>query len=125
MHGVLGGTVPASNKRPGHLASKRGPAGQLADQMVSDDEGWFVEIVRGLLPKEAGLALHISTGFEERTCYRYAAGERKPPGYFIRALLRTEEGWQWLAAIMDGSDAAWWRDLQRARRIADALAGIE
>ena len=108
----------------GALASRKGadraPAqmvstGQLADQTVSDpEERWFADICDVLLPKDAGLALHTTTDFEERTCYRYAAGDRKPPGYFIRALLRSREGQVWLNAIMDGSDAPWWRELQGA-----------
>jgi len=96
----------------------RNVSDQLADRLVSDDdEQWFSEIVRALLPKDAGFALHVATGFEERTCYRYAAGDRKPPAYFLRALLRTEQGWQWLAAVMDGSEVGWWRDLSAARDI--------
>lgn len=90
-------------------------ADHVADQTVSETEQWFEEICRALLPKDAGLALHLTTGFEERTCYRYAAGDRKPPAYFLRALLRSEQGWTWLAAIMDGSDAEWWRDIEAAR----------
>lgn len=116
MHGVSSTALSASNK----------PAVQLADQMVSDDgDQWFAAICAGLLPNDAGLQLHIQTGFEERTCYRYAAGDRKPPGYFIRALLRTDAGWQWLAALMAGSDAEWWRDLQRSQRIAEAISKIK
>lgn len=113
MHGVLETA----------LAPSRKAADQLADQTASDE--WFADICRVLLPKDAGLALHVTTGFEERTCYRYAAGDRKPPAYFLRALLRTDQGWQWLAAIMDGSDAEWWRELQRARKIAEAIATVE
>jgi hypothetical protein len=115
MHGVSTAARLASNKR----------TVQLADQMVSDDDKWFTDIIGALLPKDAGLALHVTTGFEERTCYRYAAGDRKPPAYFLRALLRSEQGWTWLAAVMDGTDAEWWLELQRARRIAEAISNIE
>jgi hypothetical protein len=103
-------------------------ADRLTDQTVSDD-GWFVEIVRTLAPKDAGFVLHVLTGFEERTCYRYAAGDRKPPGYFVRALLRSEQGSTWLAALMDGCEAQWWRDLSRAaanhQKIEEIRALIE
>lgn len=96
----------------------------VTDQTDSDDgNDWFVSLIRSLLPKDAGFALHIITGFEERTCYRYANGDRKPPGYLLRQLLRSEHGAQFLAALMDGSDAQWWRDLERERRVgAAALA---
>lgn len=116
MHGVSGTAQVASRKR----------TVQLADQTVSeDDDRWFTDIVGALLPKDAGLALHVTTGFEERTCYRYAAGDRRPPAYFLRALLRSDQGWTWLAAVMDGTDAEWWLELQRARRIAEAISKIE
>jgi hypothetical protein len=87
----------------------------------SSDTRWFCSICRQLSPSDAGFVLHVLTGFELRSCYRYAANETKPPGYFIRALLRSDHGEQWLAALMDGSKASWWRDLQKARRIAQAL----
>lgn len=104
------------------LAASRKSTDQHADQMVSDaDDRWFVDVVQTLLPKDAGLALHLSTGFEERSCYRYASGDRKPPGYFIRSLLRTDDGWQWLSGFMEGSDAQWWLDLQLARDIVTLL----
>src|SRR5262245_44496571 len=80
--------------------------------------GWFANICKGLFALKAGLQLHYITGFEERSCQRYAAGTTEPPGDFVRAFLRSEQGGTFLAAIMDGSEAAWWRDLQRAERIA-------
>lgn len=108
------------------LARSNKHAVQLADQTVSEgDDRWFTDICDQLVPKDGGLALRIATGFEERTCYRYAAGDRKPPAYFLRALLRSDDGWTWLAAVMDGTKAQWWLDLQRARRIAEAIASIE
>jgi hypothetical protein len=84
------------------------------------DEHWFSRAARILLPAKAGTALHYETGFDERLCQRYAAGHVKPPAYFFRALLRTEGGWQWLCAAMEGSDAEWFRQVKRGRRIAEA-----
>ena len=40
--------------------------------------GWFSSIIRQLIGKNAGLALSVITGEEERTCYRYAAGTSNP-----------------------------------------------
>lgn len=106
----MGEMVPYSRKN----ASKFG--GQNNGHMASDEnERWFSDICRVLLPKDAGFSLHVATGIEERTCYRYAAGDRKPSAALIRQLLHSEQGWTWLAAFMDGSDATWWRELQTAR----------
>jgi hypothetical protein len=78
-----------------------------------------------LLPTKPGTALHYITGFDERSCQRYAAGTVKPPAYFLRTLLRTDQGKQWLAAVMDGCDQQWWRDHQRAERIVASEDNID
>lgn len=86
-----------------------------------EDENWFADAARSLLPAKAGTALHYTTGVDERLCQRYAAGHTRPPGYFIRSLLRSEGGWQWLAALMDGAEPQWWADIQRARLDSELL----
>lgn len=121
MHGILPGKPGVAISRAGQSVSETPKAAAtepITDQTDSDGNGWFVAMASALLGKDAGYHLHLITGFEERTCYRYAAGDRKPPGYFICALLRSEQGAQFLAAIMDGSNAEWWRELERAKRIA-------
>ena len=89
------------------------------------DNAWFSGPARAMLGSDPGLGLHILTGIPERTAYRYASGERAPPAYLIRELLRGPHGEQWLSAIMDGSNVQWWRDMQRAERIAAAIDSIE
>lgn len=93
------------------------------DKSVADDENWFSDAVLLLYPEKPGTALHYiaEKQFDERSCQRYAAGTVKPPAYFLRALLRSPHGWQFLAATMDGSDVEWWRDVERARAIKDAI----
>ena len=98
-------------------------AGDIAvvDKSVDDisvADGWFARICKALFTSKAGTACHYDSGVDERSCQRYAAGTVQPSGWFIRALLRSKNGGTWLAAIMDGSDAPWWRQLQRAQRIA-------
>ncbi len=74
-------------------------------------------MVRALLAKP-GLELHLITGLDERSCHRYAAGSVKPPAYFLRALLRSDQGKQFLESLMAGAEPEWWRELKRAERIA-------
>lgn len=120
MHGnIRAGAVAASN-----APDRTGSEITITDQTDSDGENWFSDLARGLLPKDSGFILHLQTGFEERTCYRYASGERKPPGYFIRELLRSDQGWQWLCGLMEGSNAEWWTETKRARAIKDALDNL-
>ena len=93
-----------------------------------DSEDWFGSIARGLLGKDAGFHLHLATGFPEGSCYKYVTTQenrRQPPGYLIRQTLRTDGGYSWLAAYMDGSTAPWWLELQRATRIAEAISKVE
>lgn len=112
-------TAPNAIKSNGRSVSQT----HDTDQTDSDGNGWFVDVARPLLAgTDAGLSLHLLTGFEERTCYRYAAGDRKPPGWFIVSLLRSEQGATWLAAFMDKSEARWWVRHLKAERIYNALA---
>lgn len=124
MHGVLGAARAPSRNGSDRSVAKT----SVTDTSVGDDENWFSDAALSLLGTEKpGTALDCVTDFRfgERNCQRYAGGDVKPPGYFVRALLRGKHGEQWLNAIMDGCDAPWWRDLQRARRIADAIASID
>jgi len=90
------------------------------------DENWFSDACKRLFPKgKAGTALWTETGFRERDCQRYAAGTVKTSGWFLRLLLRGENGWTWLCVVMDAASPRWWVDLQRARRIADAMREID
>lgn len=81
------------------------------------DENWFSVSCLSLYNGKAGTALHYETGFDERSCQRYAAGQVKPPAYFLRELLRSEHGGVWLAALMEGSNPQWWRQLAAARKL--------
>jgi hypothetical protein len=74
-------------------------------------------MAQSLLAKP-GLELHLITGLDERSCHRYAAGSVKPPAHFLRALLRSEQGRQFLECLMDGAEPEWWRELKRAERIS-------
>lgn len=97
----------------------------ITAQTDSDVDPWFKNASRTLLGSDPGLALHITTGVPERTCYRYAGGERPPTAHIIRSLLQSESGWPWLCALMEGSSPEWWRDLQRARHNAAILSQLD
>lgn len=112
MHGTM---PPPGRGRDVRSAS-------AADQTDSDaGNDWFVSVIEKLLPKDAGFALHIITGFEDRTCYRYANGDRKVPGYFLLMLLCSPQGETFMRAFMHGRDVPWWRDMERAKACADAF----
>jgi hypothetical protein len=111
----------------GNLRAAKGAVTDQTDS-ASDQSAneWFISLAGRLYPKDAGLAMHLVTGFEDRTCYRYAAGDRKTPGYLIYVLLRSDHGRQWYAAIMDGCRAKWWLERQeRRRQLTSILREIE
>lgn len=83
------------------------------------DADWFAEVCSVLFAHKAGTQLHYATGHDERSCQRYASGQVRPPAYFLRALLRSEQGQVWLAALMDGSGSAWWAELRAARQLCE------
>lgn len=106
MHGILGN---AETK-----ARKANVTSDAVATDLSDDEKWFAEAAKILLECKAGTALHYATGFDERSCQRYASGQVKPPAYFLRSLLRGPDGWIWLSALMEDCDADWWRNVRLA-----------
>lgn len=133
MHGIESTNANRSNGGIGASAEssrKIGPADASPDSLgasAEDDANWFADTARRLLSnakgEKAGFALYVTTGmrFDPSTCDRYAAGRIRPTAYFLRALLRTDCGWQFLCAAMEGSGVAWWAEIQRAKRIADAI----
>lgn len=121
MHGIVSRRARAAIKRGGNSAVGRNASGRSA----VDDENWFSDAAWGLYGKNPGEPLHLITSLGDvRLCQRYASGEVKPPAYFLRRLLRSKHGEQWLGAVMDGCDSAWWADMQRARRIAGAIDAV-
>lgn len=124
MFRMCGGVQIAATKAPAQTGSKSySPIS--SDQSGSESCGWFPKAASVLLGSDPGLALHLLTGCAERTGYRYASGERDPSAHVIASLLRSEHGWQWLSALMDGAQPAWWSDLRRARRVVAQLDAID
>lgn len=90
----------------------------------SDSES-FGPIARAILGKDAGLHLAHITGFPERSCYRYASGERAPPFEFMLALFHSEHGEPFFRAFMEGCAARWWSEHQRKLHNAEQLDALD
>lgn len=114
MHGNLSAPAPTAIIHGGSSAVEKASDGKSA---VDD---WFGQIARSLLPEKPGTALHYITGYDERLCQRYAAGHVKPSAYFLRALLRSDQGEPFFLAIMDGCTTQWWQDFQKHHRMGAA-----
>lgn len=80
-------------------------------------DGWFMRIAHGLWGENAAKMLRFVSGFPERTCRSSANGHTDPSGSLIYVLLRDGRGDKILDAIMEGSNAAWWRELKDARAL--------
>lgn len=118
MHGNLQAPISAAT----NAASASDSDSEITSGLDSDD--WFGPLVRPMLGKEPGVALHHMVGpeFPISTCAKYVSktetSRRQPPGYLIRALLRSEQGGAFLNAVMHGSEAQWWLDMERERKLA-------
>lgn len=129
MHGNLSSADARAIKSHGKSVSRNLDKAPENGPDDKSDADWFSQMCQALCANREGekawLPLHFLTGVDERTCQRYAAGHVKPPAYHLRALLRSEQGWQFLAFLMDGSGAQWWADVERARKIAAAIERAE
>lgn len=82
--------------------------------------------IRAAWPRKTAAHVAHFTGMEERTVKFWLAGETRMSVESIGALLRTEEGYAILAAIMGDSTAKWWQatraaqDLRVSRRALKA-----
>ncbi len=90
-----------------------------ADSAQTGSE-FFANVCSTIYGKDAGLALHLATGVPERSCYRYAGGEREVPVLVLRAIIHSDQGEPFFRAFMEGCAASWWIEFQRHRRMGAA-----
>src|SRR5262249_19237495 len=99
----MGETSLAARLRATSEADRADSGRKTAVQLVSEYAGWFAELARPLLAGgDRGHLLHVLTDVHERSCHRYASGERGPTGWLVRQLLWSPQGRTWLNAIMEG-----------------------
>lgn len=77
----------------------------------------IINAIRASWPRKTAAHVAHFTGMEERTVKFWLAGETRMSVESIGALLRTEEGYAILEAIMADSDAAWWLATQTAQEL--------
>lgn len=107
-------------------------AGEAATNLAVQSDGisaqtgseFFASVCKTIFGKDAGLHLHYATGVPERSCYRYASGEREVPVLMLRAILHSDQGEPFLAALMDGCAAQWWVDRQHAAFVGSQVLEI-
>lgn len=112
MHGTISAAALGAIKAVDQTGNGKDSDAQTGAEPANQ---WFSQAARQLLGSDPGFALSLLVGVPDRTCYRYVSGERAPTAFIVAQLIRSEHGWQWLSALMEGSEPTWWIDIQRAR----------
>lgn len=76
-------------------------------------------VARMVWPFKTAAELAARTSAELRTAERWLADERGISTDLVAALLRSEEGYAFLEAIMGDARPKWWRKYVRVIRLAD------
>lgn len=76
---------------------------------------------RGLFPVKTAFQIAEITRYSVRSCEAWMAGETKIPADALVALIRSEHGLDFLAAVMADSRPPWWGWLLRLGVAASAM----
>jgi hypothetical protein len=118
MHGTESTNVARSNSAP---ATFRQRWQHLAEPL------WFAVMCRELwgvnAPKELGFVL--TDRWSERTYRGWSSGDNEPPASALAALIASEHGFRIVAWIVRDTFAGWWRNMQRALRIAAQIDKLD
>ncbi len=103
-------TAALANRAPAQMCdASRTELRLTADVMRAARNRWSVKT-----------RLHLAeiTGYSVRACESWLAGERKIPADALAALIRSDWGRDFLAAVMAKSRAPWWRRFMRIDIVA-------
>lgn len=82
-----------------------------------------MQISRGLWPVKTSAHLADLTGYSTRACEAWMSGHAVLPSDALAALLRSEQGREFLAAVMTDTTPRWWLKLKaRLKSIDMAMA---
>lgn len=77
----------------------------------------IVSVIRRAWPKKTAAHVSFLTGVSERAVQFWLAGETRMTLEHVAALLKTEEGYAILAAIMGSAKPEWWLDTMTAAEL--------
>lgn len=123
MHGNLPAAAGAAIIPTVQTVSQESNTGDEISAQTGSE--FFASVCKAIFGKDAGLALSMATGVPERSCYRYAAGDRDVPVLVLRAVLHSEQGEPFHTALMEGCTATWWLELQRDRHNANEIKKLD
>jgi hypothetical protein len=80
----------------------------------------ITNIIRRAWPKKTAAHVSFLTGVSERAVQFWLAGETRMTLEHVAALLKTEEGYAILSAIMGDCKAEWWLDTKMGAELRDS-----
>lgn len=102
-------------------STKNAKTGGEANFTKSEDRfavfGKIVSVIRRAWPKKTAAHVSFLTGVSERAVQFWLAGETRMTLEHVAALLKTDEGYAILTAIMGDCKAEWWLDTVTAAEL--------
>lgn len=90
----------------------------------SDFCGQIVEIIKRAWPRKTAAHVAYVAGVSERSVQFWLAGETRMSLDNVAALLKTDAGYDILAAIMGDAKPAWWVNTQLAQGIRESKRAV-
>jgi hypothetical protein len=81
-----------------------------------------MRVARRLWPRNTPAELSVRTGAHIRSSERQLAGRHRLSGGALAGLIRSEEGFEFLAAVMGEAPPRWWRRLLAMSAVAEVRA---
>src|SRR4051812_20169270 len=78
-----------------------------------------MRVVQSLWPKKADMVLADKTGASDRLCRYWIENKYSLGADHLAALLRSDEGFQILEAVIGDARPVWWRSFKRSVRRAE------
>lgn len=107
---------PANAKNPNGVQSDRFPQSEARFTAF----GEITRIIRRAWPTKTAAHVSYLTGASERAVKFWLAGETRMTLEHVSALLKTDEGYAILKAIMGDATPEWWVDTMMAAELRDS-----
>jgi hypothetical protein len=78
-----------------------------------------MRVAQSLWPKKTDMVLFDKTGASDRLCRYWLENKYSLGADHLAALLRSDEGFQFLEAVMGDARPVWWRSFKRGVRRAE------
>lgn len=115
----------AASAATGNCANSAGEKPRTRNEKGFVAFGKILNAIRLAWPRKTAASVAHLTGVEERTVQFWLAGETRMSVDAMGALLRTEEGYAILEAIMGDSKARWWLATKTSQEIRKSRIALK